>query len=206
MANGLQGRDILFGRRISQSKLDGLQSACEQRIRLFRQTVGLHQPETATVISLQRPRLATQQSGERHSPGPRECIPERHVEQRKRHPHRAGDAEQCELTRKRPRRVVGSHRAARQQIEGLRQMCGDRACSRWSVAECIGMPGHAVVGHEIDQQERNRPDDRRTRSEREVERNEHTARDEGTKLERSHDGIGESHRIHPSGCRAEPGT
>src|SRR5258706_15233966 len=82
-------------------------------------------------------------------------------------------------------------------------MRGDRAGSRWPVAERIGMPDGAVIGHEIDQQERSLPDDRSASSECEVQWNEHAARGPGTELDRSRAGVGGVNRFHRIACHDE---
>ena len=50
-------------------------------------------------------------------------------------------------------------------------------------ARALGMPGHAMLGFKIDQQKGDCPDDRRTRTERKVQRNDQPARCQRAKLD-----------------------
>jgi hypothetical protein len=70
-------------------------------------------------------------------------------------------------------------------------------------ARALGIPGHAMLGFKIDQQNGDCRDDGCTRTERKVQRNDHPARSQGAKLDWPPVSVGFIfHRIRVSICHS----
>ena len=155
-------RQILLQRRIAEPQLHGAEAAGEQLLRLVGDLLGRHQAEPATVVGGDRlaacRRPGSQAARRRRPPAASHAAMSK---PRHRHADDALHADQREALRELAPEIERRDRLALDHLLHHRQHRRDRRHHAAHVAPQIGAAGDALLGLEIDQQQRRLGDDRR---------------------------------------------
>ncbi len=150
----VERREILRERRIAEPQLQGAEARIEQLVRFVRELVRRHQPEPAGIVGGDALGVGAQHLREPQPRGLRERVPRRHVEARHRHAHDALHADQGEALGEPGPQVERRDALALGHTRDLLEDLRDRRHGGGEIAPEIGAAGDALLGLEIDQQQR----------------------------------------------------
>jgi len=158
--------EIILERWIAKPELDRAEAAGKEFLRLVRQLFRRHQPEAAGIIGGNPLGRAAEERRKRATGRDRQGVPGRHVEPRHGHTDNALDADEGEALGQPAPKVDGRKALAFDRARHFLEDFRDRRNRGRKITPEIGASGDALLGFEINEQQRDLGDDAAAGAER----------------------------------------